>query len=41
MAESELTFLLRRARVFDGTGTTPTVADVGIGDDRVAFVGDA
>jgi len=41
MAESELTFLLRRARVFDGTGTTPTIADVGIAGDRVALIGDA
>jgi N-acyl-D-amino-acid deacylase len=41
MPQSELTFLLRRATVFDGTGTTPTVADVGVACDRVAFVGDA
>jgi N-acyl-D-amino-acid deacylase len=36
---AELTFLLRRATVHDGSATTPVVADVGIAGDRIAFVG--
>jgi N-acyl-D-amino-acid deacylase len=34
-----LTLLLRRATVYDGSGTTPVVADVGVAGDRIAFVG--
>jgi len=36
-----LNLLFRKATVYDGTGTTPVVADVGVADDRIAFVGDA
>jgi len=36
----ELTFILRRALVYDGTAVTPEVADIGIAGDRIAFLGE-
>ena len=41
MAAPELTFLFRKAAVYDGTGATPVVADVGVAGDRIAFLGGA
>jgi N-acyl-D-amino-acid deacylase len=41
MDTSKLTFLFRKATIYDGTGTTPLVADVGVSGDRIAFIGDA
>jgi len=37
----DLTFLLRKATVYDGSATTPVVADVGIAGDRTVVVGEA
>jgi N-acyl-D-amino-acid deacylase len=41
MATPELTFLFRKATVYDGTAVTPEVTDVGVADDRIALIGDA
>ena len=37
---SQLDLRIRGARVVDGTGSAPVVADVGVKDGRIAFVGE-
>ena len=36
-----LDLLFRRACVFDGSGAEPEIADVGVSDGRIAFIGAA
>lgn len=38
---SAVDVLIRGGRVVDGSGNAPFVADVGISDDRIVFIGDA
>ena len=40
-AQTSVDLLLVGGQVFDGTGSVPTTADVGVTGDRITFVGDA